>query len=121
MTPRRRVRQMAPETRLDAEGWRHYAACSELDPSLFFPAGTSDQVEHRTEAAKRICAAGPVRRACLSFAMATNQRYGVWGGHDAVTRRSLRLVGKVAPDTSDRSGQPQRHYRHPVPETPHSG
>ena len=105
MTPRRLVRQIAAEARIDAETWRQQAACSNLDSSLFFPAGTSDQVEHRTEAAKRVCAACPVRRACLSFAMATNQRYGVWGGHDAVTRRRLRLMeGGAGPIASDGSG-----------------
>jgi WhiB family transcriptional regulator, redox-sensing transcriptional regulator len=92
MMQRRRVRQIAPESRIDAEAWRRFAACSDLDPSLFFPAGPSDQVQYQTEVAKQVGAACPVRRACLSFAMATNQRYGVWGGHDAVTRRRLGLL-----------------------------
>lgn len=40
--------------------------------------------------AKAICAQCPVRAACLEFAIATNQPYGIWGGANASERRSIR-------------------------------
>lgn len=88
------ARQRAQQAAFAFDAWRRYAACSDLDPSLFFPDDTTDQVDEAgqeaTEAAKQVCAGCPVRRACLSFAIATNQQYGVWGGHDELTRRRLR-------------------------------
>ena len=105
MTQRRAARQIAAQPRIDAEGWRQHAACSGLDPSLFFAEGTTEMVKHHTEAAKQVCAACPVRRACLSFAVATNQQFGLWGGHDPVARRSLRRTWRAAlrnrPDLAD--------------------
>ena len=48
---------------------------SALDPDAWFPAkgivpGT----------AKRVCRTCPVIMECLSYALATGQKYGVWGG-----------------------------------------
>ena len=32
----------------------------------------------------------PLRDACLNFALANNERYGVWGGTSEITRRCIR-------------------------------
>ena len=40
--------------------------------------------------AKQVCAGCPVKTACLEFAIATNQPYGIWGGANASERRSIR-------------------------------
>lgn len=44
----------------------------------------------QAEEAKFVCAECPVRTACLEFAIATNQPYGIWGGANAAERRSIR-------------------------------
>ncbi|MGH9060608.1 MAG: WhiB family transcriptional regulator, partial [Acidimicrobiales bacterium] len=36
--------------------------------------------------AKAICARCPVRAECLAFALATDQRYGIWGGTSETDR-----------------------------------
>jgi WhiB family transcriptional regulator, redox-sensing transcriptional regulator len=60
------------------------AACAEVDTELFF-------TDHATsnELAKAICAACPVREACLDRALANNEQYGVFGGLTAKERRAL--------------------------------
>jgi WhiB family redox-sensing transcriptional regulator len=71
--------------------WRTRAACRALPTDLFFPAGELDEeaVEQADEA-KAVCEKCPVRTACLEFAIATNQPYGIWGGTNASERRSIR-------------------------------
>jgi WhiB family redox-sensing transcriptional regulator len=61
------------------------ALCAQTDPETFFPekGGT-------TRDAKRICAACDVRDACLAFALAGDERYGVWGGLSERERRILK-------------------------------
>ena len=71
--------------------WVNRAACKALPTELFFPAGElDDQAVEQAEEAKAVCAACPVRTACLEFAIATNQPYGIWGGANASERRSIR-------------------------------
>jgi hypothetical protein len=41
--------------------WRCHAACSRLDPHLFFPVNTSGASLTEIDAARRICRRGPVR------------------------------------------------------------
>ncbi|MEW6155549.1 MAG: WhiB family transcriptional regulator [Actinomycetota bacterium] len=74
-----------------AEVWLGRAACRALPTGLFFPAGElDDHAVEQAEEAKAICATCPVRVACLEFAIATNQPYGIWGGANASERRSIR-------------------------------
>jgi WhiB family redox-sensing transcriptional regulator len=95
------LRSVAPPTRpLDKrpgqdgrpqDGWFRRAACHALPTELFFPAGElDDQAVEQAEEAKAVCAVCPVRVACLEFAIATNQPYGIWGGANTSERRSLR-------------------------------
>ncbi|MGH3149154.1 MAG: WhiB family transcriptional regulator [Streptosporangiaceae bacterium] len=71
--------------------WRRRAACRGEDPELFFPVGSAGPatLAQITEA-KTICARCPARRACLVFALATGQEYGIWGGLAEDERRRLR-------------------------------
>jgi WhiB family transcriptional regulator, redox-sensing transcriptional regulator len=39
--------------------------------------------------AKAICAACPVRKDCLDYAIATHEPHGVWGGLNELERRPL--------------------------------
>ena len=73
------------------DGWLVRAACRALPTELFFPAGELDeQAVEQAEEAKSVCATCPVQVACLEFAIATNQPYGIWGGANASERRSIR-------------------------------
>ena len=73
------------------EAWTCRAACRALPTELFFPAGElDDQAVEQAEEAKAVCATCPVQHACLEFAIATNQPYGIWGGANTSERRSIR-------------------------------
>ena len=73
------------------QDWRARAACRALPSDLFFPAGElEEEAVEQAEEAKAVCARCPVRTACLEFAIATNQPYGIWGGASASERRSIR-------------------------------
>ncbi|HEY1919397.1 MAG TPA: WhiB family transcriptional regulator, partial [Streptosporangiaceae bacterium] len=39
--------------------------------------------------AKAICARCPVQLPCLTYALATSQEFGIWGGRDEAERRLL--------------------------------
>jgi WhiB family redox-sensing transcriptional regulator len=77
-------------------GWRGQAACSNLDPSIFFPVGHADTAGEEVAGAKRICDACPVKQECLAFAIGTNQEYGVWGGTTEEERRIVRRSWRKA-------------------------
>lgn len=47
---------------------------------------------HGVPAAKALCAGCPVRVACLEFALAHDERHGVWGGASERQRRAMRAV-----------------------------
>ena len=72
--------------------WQDHAACRDYDNVLFFgEEGESELEKQAREArAKAICQTCPVREPCLEFAMETNQKYGIWGGHTDKERASLK-------------------------------
>jgi WhiB family redox-sensing transcriptional regulator len=67
------------------ESWIEGALCAQVDVGdLFFPeAGAS------TRDARAICAACPVRAACLEYALERNEQNGIWGGLTLRQRRQL--------------------------------
>ena len=66
--------------------WQAYAECATTDPEAFFP-----EKGGSTKAAKRICHdLCPVRAECLEYALANDERFGVWGGYSERERRKLR-------------------------------
>jgi WhiB family transcriptional regulator, redox-sensing transcriptional regulator len=75
----------ATVTTYDPNDWRKDAACRKLDTAVFFPEDDLGAAK-----AKAICAACPVREACLDFALITRQDDGVWGGLDENERRRVR-------------------------------
>jgi WhiB family redox-sensing transcriptional regulator len=70
--------------------WRDQALCRDTDPDLFFPVGTTGLALVQVEHAKRVCGQCSVARACLDFALATNQDSGIWGGLAEEERRVIR-------------------------------
>jgi WhiB family redox-sensing transcriptional regulator len=73
-----------------AETWRDHALCSDTDPELFFPVGTTGHALSSIEHAKRVCQECTVSSSCLDFALETNQDSGIWGGLSEEERRAIR-------------------------------
>ena len=71
----------------DAEdaGWQERALCAQTDPEAFFP-----EKGGSTREAKRICSGCEVRAECLEYALANDERFGIWGGLSERERRRLR-------------------------------
>lgn len=66
-------------------GWQQRALCPQTDPEAFFP-----EKGGSTREAKRICAACEVRAECLDYALANDERFGIWGGYSERERRRLK-------------------------------
>ena len=67
------------------ESWRLDGLCAETDPEAFFP-----EKGGSTREAKRICSGCEVRAECLEYALANDERFGIWGGLSERERRRLR-------------------------------
>lgn len=73
------------------DDWRHRAACRDVDPEVFFPvAEHGPEYEAQVDGAKAVCAACPVRAACLAWALDALP-YGVAGGLGEAERRQERV------------------------------
>jgi WhiB family transcriptional regulator, redox-sensing transcriptional regulator len=68
--------------------WKTQAACRGYPDDLFFPAGDTDAEQVAT--ALSVCESCSVVDECLSYALESNQRAGIWGGTTERERRSLR-------------------------------
>lgn len=68
--------------------WATFAACTTIPGMTFFP-----QTKREEVTALAVCAACPVRLECLSHALETNERFGIWGG---TTERERRLLARNA-------------------------
>ena len=69
----------------EAEDWQERALCAETDPESFFP-----EKGGSTREAKRICSGCEVRAECLEYALAHDERFGIWGGLSERERRKLK-------------------------------
>ena len=67
-------------------GWQQQALCAQTDPEAFFP-----EKGGSTREAKRVCTGCTVRAECLEFALANDERFGIWGGLSERERRRVRL------------------------------
>ena len=78
--------------------WQQYAACADDDADLFFPADEErgERRRRRSEAAVAVCRRCHVRKECLEYALATDQRHGVWGGTDELERAALLARRRLA-------------------------
>jgi WhiB family redox-sensing transcriptional regulator len=68
--------------------WQERALCAQTDPEAFFP-----EKGGSTREAKRICSGCDVRAECLDYALAHDERFGIWGGLSERERRRLRRAG----------------------------
>ena len=70
---------------LEEPTWQERALCAQTDPEAFFP-----EKGGSTREAKRICSGCEVRAECLEYALAHDERFGIWGGLSERERRRLR-------------------------------
>jgi WhiB family redox-sensing transcriptional regulator len=78
------------------ERWQARGACQSAEPDLFFPLSETSASAAQIAAAKAVCAACPVRRECLRFALSAPQPHGIWGGLTEHERARLRRPGDLA-------------------------
>ena len=68
--------------------WMAEGLCAQVDPELWFP-----EKGGPTRQAKAVCARCAVRPECLAYALAHDDRFGVWGG---VSERDRRRMTRTA-------------------------
>ena len=68
--------------------WQEHALCAQTDPEAFFP-----EKGGSTREAKRVCQSCDVRVECLEYALAQDERFGIWGGLSERERRRLKRAG----------------------------
>ena len=73
------------EDEAEEQDWQERALCAQTDPEAFFP-----EKGGSTREAKRICSGCEVRPECLEYALAHDERFGIWGGLSERERRRLR-------------------------------
>jgi WhiB family redox-sensing transcriptional regulator len=66
-------------------GWQDRALCAQTDPEAFFP-----EKGGSTREAKKVCSGCEVRAECLEYALANDERFGIWGGLSERERRKLK-------------------------------
>lgn len=66
-------------------GWQERALCAQTDPEAFFP-----EKGGSTREAKKVCQGCEVRAECLDYALANDERFGIWGGLSERERRKLK-------------------------------
>jgi WhiB family redox-sensing transcriptional regulator len=69
----------------DPLSWQADALCAQTDPEAFFP-----EKGGSTRDAKRICTGCNVKAQCLEYALANDERFGIWGGLSERERRKLK-------------------------------
>ena len=65
--------------------WQDQALCAQTDPEAFFP-----EKGGSTREAKRVCLSCEVRGECLEYALANDERFGIWGGLSERERRRIK-------------------------------
>ena len=65
--------------------WQERSLCAQTDPEAFFP-----EKGGSTREAKRVCLTCDVRGECLEYALAHDERFGIWGGLSERERRRLK-------------------------------
>ncbi len=68
--------------------WQQRALCAQTDPEAFFP-----EKGGSTREAKRVCLSCDVRVECLEYALAQDERFGIWGGLSERERRRMKRAG----------------------------
>ena len=73
--------------------WQERALCAQTDPEAFFP-----EKGGSTREAKRVCLSCEVRQECLEYALAHDERFGIWADFPNVNAADSSVVPhKFAP------------------------
>jgi WhiB family redox-sensing transcriptional regulator len=75
----------AAEEETTALSWQERSLCAQTDPEAFFP-----EKGGSTREAKKVCVGCDVRAECLEYALANDERFGIWGGLSERERRKLK-------------------------------
>ena len=65
--------------------WQERSLCAQTDPEAFFP-----EKGGSTREAKKVCVGCDVPPECLEYALANDERFGIWGGLSERERRKLK-------------------------------
>ena len=68
-----------------ALSWQERSLCAQTDLEAFFP-----EKGGSTREAKKVCVGCEVRSECLEYALANDERFGIWGGLSERERRKLK-------------------------------
>ena len=74
--------------------WMLRGACRDEEPELFFPVGIKGAARIQAEIARAVCRRCAVQAQCLSYAVATRQPDGIWGGTTTEERDALARAGR---------------------------
>ncbi|MCH9736830.1 MAG: WhiB family transcriptional regulator [Actinomycetia bacterium] len=85
-----------PATKLANPQYSGAALCGQTDPELFFP-----ELGQSPREAKAICNDCELAAPCLDYAVANDERFGVWGAHSARERRDLKQRLALADTNTD--------------------
>lgn len=93
------------------EPWQLEAACSDMDPELFFPEGNTVPYE-----ARRACGRCLVEEQCRQAALTGGEEFGIWGGTNQRERRRARPTTTTStptflPARAERDRLVLRRYR----------
>src|SRR5690625_1435088 len=69
----------------EEESWQDRALCAQTDPEACFP-----EKGGSTREAKKICTGCEVKAECLEYALANDERFGIWGGLSERERRRIK-------------------------------
>lgn len=88
--------------------WAEDALCAQTDPELWFP-----EKGGSTREAKKTCAQCFVQAECLSYALSTDERFGIWGGLSERERRAITNgTTTTCPDCGDIFYNQNAHLTH---------
>jgi WhiB family redox-sensing transcriptional regulator len=73
---------------VEEPNWQDRGLCAQTDPEAFFP-----EKGGSTRDAKKVCLGCDVRAECLEYALANDERFGIWGGLSERERRKLKKDG----------------------------
>ncbi|GAB3846685.1 WhiB family transcriptional regulator [Nesterenkonia populi] len=80
------IPSLLPSEQVEGElAWQVDALCAQTDPEAFFP-----EKGGSTRDAKKICGTCTVKQECLDYALANDERFGIWGGLSERERRKLK-------------------------------
>ncbi|ABS06121.1 WhiB family transcriptional regulator [Kineococcus radiotolerans] len=68
-----------------SSSWREAGLCAQTDPEVFFP-----EKGGPSKTARAVCQSCDVRQQCLEYALAHDERFGIWGGLSERERRRLK-------------------------------